>query len=292
MKRPSDQAKLLLFALLRSTAALASTSEKARLVLPQTQNIQLRLATRADIPQISHVNTLNLPENYNSQFYCSHLRQWPDLALVAEDISSDSNPRGTLGVSDQDRNLFNFGPNRMNSEPKIVAYVLGKIETRPVIDYNNPMSGESRMEYLGHVTSIAVMDSCRRLGLAKSLMTQLHHHLQHQGVQSCGLHVRVNNRAACRLYQDDGYEIAQIIPSYYQDGEDAYYMRKMLPSTSVAPSPNSLFGKKIWKTGPPELRLPRKHQVPYRSGDSSSESSGSSSTEILAGPMYCSSPIE
>ena len=46
MKRPSDQAKLLFFALLRSTAtALATTGEKTRMVLPQAQNIQLRLAT-------------------------------------------------------------------------------------------------------------------------------------------------------------------------------------------------------------------------------------------------------
>jgi hypothetical protein len=46
MKRPSDQAKLLLFALLRSSATALATGEKTRLMLPQAQNIQLRLATR------------------------------------------------------------------------------------------------------------------------------------------------------------------------------------------------------------------------------------------------------
>jgi hypothetical protein len=50
MERPADQAKLLLFALLRSTAtALATTGENTQLILRQTQiqthNIQLRLAT-------------------------------------------------------------------------------------------------------------------------------------------------------------------------------------------------------------------------------------------------------
>jgi hypothetical protein len=144
---------------------------------------------------------------------------------------------------------------------------------------------------IGHVTSIAVLQDYRRMGLAKSLMTQLHNHLKYQGVESCGLHVRCSNAAACRLYQADGYEIAQIIPSYYQDGEDAYFMRKMLPSTAVMPGPNTLFGKKIWKNGPPELRLPRQHHVLY-DDNASESSSGSSSTDILAGPMYCSSPVE
>mmetsp|Transcript_98408 Transcript_98408/g.275597 ORF Transcript_98408/g.275597 Transcript_98408/m.275597 type:complete len:294 (-) Transcript_98408:46-927(-) len=288
MKRPADQAKLLLFALLRSTAtALATTGEKARIVLPQTQNIQLRLATRTDVPSIQNCNLACLPENYNSQFYCSHLRQWPDLALVAEDVSGVTGDNARMGVSDQDRHLFNFGPNRGHSEPKIVAYVLGKIESRPIVDYNDPISGANRVETLGHVTSLAVHHDFRRLGLAKTLMTQLHHHLQYHGIQSCGLHVRTSNQAACRLYQEDGYEIAQIIPSYYQDGEDAYFMRKMLPCATTSQGTNALFGKKVWKTGPGELRLPRKHQVPYSHADetSSESSSSGSSSELMTGAM-------
>jgi ribosomal protein S18 acetylase RimI-like enzyme len=273
MKRPADQAKLLLFALLRSTAtALATTGEKARIVLPQTQNIQLRLATRTDVSSIQSCNLACLPENYNSQFYCSHLRQWPDLALVAEDVSGHTDDKGRMGVSDQDRRLFNFGPNRGHSQPKIVAYVLGKIESRPIVDYDDPISGAHRVETLGHVTSLAVHHDFRRLGLATSLMEQLHHHLQSHGVQSCGLHVRTSNQAACRLYQEDGYEIAKIIPLYYQDGEDAYFMRKMIPCAQ----------------GP--LWLPRKHFLSTSkleaSEDSSSESSsGSSSSELMTGTM-------
>lgn len=285
MKRPSDQAKLLFFALLRSTTALATTGEKARMVLPQAQNIQLRLATSKlfflkesslpfietkskeltetflfvcsghDVPSIQRCNLACLPENYNSQFYCSHLRQWPDLALIAEDVSDS--PRN------QRTPFSSFQPGQQ--EPKIVAYVLGKIETRPVIDYENPNYSREQVETLGHVTSLAVQDDFRRLGLAKAMMTQLHHHLQHQGIKSCGLHVRTSNHAACRLYQKDGYEIAQVIPSYYQDGEDAYFMRKILPESSVASAGQSLmFGKKIWKSGPNELRLPRSHSVDQR----------------------------
>lgn len=58
-------------------------------------------------------------------------------------------------------------------------------------------------------------------------MRQLHFHLHEcYGAQSIGLHVRISNAAAVRLYCDDGYDVADIIPRYYGDGEDAYFMRK------------------------------------------------------------------
>jgi peptide alpha-N-acetyltransferase len=200
MKRP----ELLMFALLRSSAtALATTGEK--LFIPQqTQNIQLRLATRTDVPAIQRCNLACLPENYNSQFYCSHLRQWPDLALVAEEIPG---PKEIAKQQMHSRNPFAGFPGG-HQEPKIVAYVLGKVETRPLIDYDNPTAEYHHgVETLGHVTSLAVQRDFRRLGLAKAMMTQLHHHMQHQGIESCGLHVRTSNIAACRLYEDDGYQV-------------------------------------------------------------------------------------
>jgi len=191
-----------------------------------------------------------LPENYNSQFYCSHLRQWPELAVIAEDVSEL--PQDQAGFS-----LSSFP----NVEPKIVAYVLGKIETRPVVKYGNADYSKEQVETLGHVTSLAVQDGFRRLGLAQAMMSQLHHHLQHQGIKHCGLHVRTSNEAACRLYQRDGYDIAQVIPSYYQDGEDAFFMRKTLvvrdESSSNSSGQSLFFGNKIWKSGPDELRLPK-----------------------------------
>ena len=293
MKRPADQAKLLLFALLRSSAtAIATTGEKTRLIIPQAQNIQLRLATRSDVSSIQRCNLACLPENYNSQFYCSHLRQWPDLALVAEqvpDAEDNSNKRSSQGRLGSFPSSFAPGSNQ---EPKIVAYVLGKIDTRPVIDYDNPTAFDDRMETLGHVTSLAVQQDYRRLGLAKAMMAQLHYHLRHQGIQSCGLHVRTSNQAACRLYQADGYQIDQVIPSYYQDGEDAYFMRKILPAAppeKVNHSP-TLFPKKAWRKGPQELRLPRMHipATPDHAttySDSSSDSSSVSSPELLTGTM-------
>ena len=124
--------KLLMFALLRSSACSIRQATS-------TTSIQLRLATRTDLPAIERVNIACLPENYNSQFYSSHLRQWPDLALVAEEV--DHTHPNSISEERQSQSRKNFpGFAGGQKEPKIVAYVLGKVETRPSIDYNNPTS--------------------------------------------------------------------------------------------------------------------------------------------------------
>lgn len=247
--------KLLMFTLLRSSAC------SIRQATTKT-SIQLRLATRTDVPAIQRCNLACLPENYNTNFYCSHLRQWPDLALVAEEIHHPQQNETSEDRHQQYRKHFP-GFTGEREEPKVIAYVLGKVERRPSIDYDNPISRNGRVERLGHVTSLAVQKDFRRLGLAKAMMSQLHYHLQHHGIASCGLHVRTSNVAACRLYEDDGYEVDQIIKSYYQDGEDAYFMRRIFRQEDSLNydqgyRPGRLV-KKAWKSGPEELRLPRIH---------------------------------
>ena len=114
------------------------------------------------------------------------------------------------------------------NSPKFSWSNLGKTESLLLLDQDDPASGQTRAETVGHVTSLAVQKDYRRLGLAEAMMTQLHRNLRHQGARSCGLHVRTSNLAACRLYEKDGYDISAIIPSYYRDGEDAYLMKKGL----------------------------------------------------------------
>ena len=72
----------------------------------------------------------------------------------------------------------------------------------------------------GHVTSLAVCSHARRLGIASSLLRQLHYHLHEcHDAGSVGLHVRISNEAAVRLYCTEGYGVADIMPLYYGDGE-------------------------------------------------------------------------
>ncbi|RYG63840.1 N-acetyltransferase, partial [archaeon] len=101
-----------------------------------------------------------------------------------------------------------------NSDGEIVGYVLAKMEE----DANPPH---------GHITSLAVLRSYRKCGIATQLMRQAHARMQESfGAIYCSLHVRYTNRAAFHLYsQTLAYKVADVEKGYYADGEDAYYMK-------------------------------------------------------------------
>eukprot|EP00804_Cyclotella_cryptica_P015594 CCRYP_003598-RA/>CCRYP_003598-RA protein AED:0.06 eAED:0.06 QI:0/-1/0/1/-1/1/1/0/516 len=245
-------------------------------------HITFRLARSADVPQIQACNLATLPENYNDNFYMNHMRQWPELALVAEHVPDGcTDPTREGEHDDGDGAAISKGgitPLRdylgrvrkgassssssspPHSAPKreIVGYILGKVEERPILHppvrrtnlppstvaplYEGPYHGGNTppswskpttsppWEKLGHVTSLAVHSHARRLGIASSLLRQLHYHLHEcYSAHAVGLHVRLSNAAAVKLYVETlGYDVADIIPMYYGDGEDAYFMRKEL----------------------------------------------------------------
>ncbi|KAK9106268.1 hypothetical protein Syun_022279 [Stephania yunnanensis] len=100
---------------------------------------------------------------------------------------------------------------------RIVGYVLAKME-------------EDTSECHGHITSLAVLRTHRKLGLATKLMTAAQNAMdQVFAADYVSLHVRRSNRAAFNLYaQTLGYKIHDVEAKYYADGEDAYDMRKQL----------------------------------------------------------------
>ncbi|XP_024611503.1 N-alpha-acetyltransferase 11-like isoform X1 [Neophocaena asiaeorientalis asiaeorientalis] len=102
---------------------------------------------------------------------------------------------------------------------KIVGYVLAKMEGGP---HNVPH---------GHITSLAVKRSHRRLGLAQKLMDQAcGAMIENFNAKYVSLHVRKSsNRAALRLYSNTlNFKISKVEPRYYADGEDAYAMKRDL----------------------------------------------------------------
>lgn len=103
--------------------------------------MDIRVLTAADIPHVQSTNITNLPENYFLKYYLYHALSWPQLSYVAVDTSR---PKRTP-----------YDP------PKIVGYVLAKMEEEPT---NNVQHG--------HITSLSVMRTHRRLGLAEKLMRQ------------------------------------------------------------------------------------------------------------------------
>mmetsp|Transcript_49385 Transcript_49385/g.56887 ORF Transcript_49385/g.56887 Transcript_49385/m.56887 type:complete len:207 (+) Transcript_49385:50-670(+) len=102
-----------------------------------------------------------------------------------------------------------------DANKKIVGYVLAKIEDE----------GE---DIHGHITSLSVLRTHRKLGIANKLMTATHKEMEEVfAAEYCSLHVRVSNRAALSLYKDKlSYEILDVEKKYYADDEDAYNMRK------------------------------------------------------------------
>ncbi|KAJ7196636.1 acyl-CoA N-acyltransferase [Mycena pura] len=187
--------------------------------------MNIRLAKPDDLFAIQAANLQNLPENYGMKFCapprrpsCRSLRcryagmyhaiTWPQISFVAEDHKG-----------------------------RIVGYVLAKI--RMSSDEGEDDDGGSGTvtrkddhagklpEVHGHVNSISVLRSYRRLGLARKLML-----LSQEAMVSVyrasfvSLHVRKSNLAAIALYRDAlGFRVFKVESKYYGDGEDALSMR-------------------------------------------------------------------
>ncbi|EON62889.1 hypothetical protein W97_02114 [Coniosporium apollinis CBS 100218] len=158
--------------------------------------MDIRVLRPSDIPNVQTANITNLPENYFCKYYLYHAMSWPQLSYVAVDVSRP--------------------PKTPYDPPKIVGYVLAKMEEEPADGVQH-----------GHITSLSVMRTHRRLGLAEKLMRQSQRAMaETYGANYVSLHVRVSNAAAKHLYSDTlGFTIEKTEPKYYADGEDAFSMR-------------------------------------------------------------------
>lgn len=80
----------------------------------------------------------------------------------------------------------------------------------------------------GHITSISVLRSYRRMGIAQSLMKASHMAMKSIfKVDYVTLHVRESNAAAMALYQNSlQYSVEKLDNGYFADGEDAFFMKK------------------------------------------------------------------
>jgi hypothetical protein len=109
----------------------------------------------------------------------------------------------------------------------------------------------------GHITSLAVLRTHRKCGIATKLMRQAHERMQEAfGSHYCSLHVRYSNIAAFHLYSKTlGYNIEKVEESYYADGEDAYSMRCDFPiSTSEKKKKKKKIPKKEDTPPPPPIQ--------------------------------------
>lgn len=190
--------------------------------------ITIRQATINDIQAMQNANLHNLPENYQLKYYMYHILSWPQASFVATtydeiinvndseiDFPIPTDPKGDTAY--------------INKGEKIVGYVLGKMEDDPEATDKTPH---------GHITSLSVMRTYRRMGIAEKLMRQsLYAMCELFKAEYVSLHVRKSNRAALHLYRDSlNFEVQSIEKAYYQDGEDAYAMRLNLKLDELLPS--------------------------------------------------------
>mmetsp|Transcript_27232 Transcript_27232/g.62502 ORF Transcript_27232/g.62502 Transcript_27232/m.62502 type:complete len:136 (-) Transcript_27232:930-1337(-) len=121
--------------------------------------ISIRMATVHDLPAMQQTNLWCLPENYQMKYYFYHMLTWPQLLWVAEDAKA-----------------------------KIVGYVLAKLEE--VDSTSNGKNGTPDPVH-GHITSLAVLRTHRKRGIATMLMQQSQREMEKvMQAEYVSLHVR------------------------------------------------------------------------------------------------------
>lgn len=80
----------------------------------------------------------------------------------------------------------------------------------------------------GHITTIGVAPEHRRRNLANRLLDHAENALRTRGINTIRLEVRAGNLAAQNLYRRRGYASVQLLPRYYNNGEDGFLMVKPL----------------------------------------------------------------
>ncbi|KAH7126862.1 acyl-CoA N-acyltransferase, partial [Dendryphion nanum] len=155
-----------------------------------------------DLFRISSTNLDHLTETYNIGFYLEYLTKWPDLCRVIEGIDGE-----------------------------IEGYILGKLESSP---YTSPVSpytpstcpDPNYLPWHGHITALTIAPSARRLGHATRLSAALEQASDTNNAWFVDLFVRASNEIAKELYHKMGYSVYRTVVNYYNDGEDAWDMRK------------------------------------------------------------------
>lgn len=181
-----------------------------------------------DMISMQNANLHNLPENYMLKYYMYHVLSWPEASFVATTTDIGDSDGEYLALEDGNGNEMKLDPNYVRPGEKLVGYVLAKMNDDPD-QQNEPPNG--------HITSLSVMRTYRRMGLAEKLMRQALFALREvYKADYVSLHVRKSNRAALHLYRDTlEFKVLSIEKSYYQDEEDAFAMKKILDLEELHP---------------------------------------------------------
>ena len=78
------------------------------------------------------------------------------------------------------------------------------------------------------ILMLAVRERVRRQGIGSALMDAFLKECAMRGIRDIELEVRKSNEAAIRFYMRYGFEVTNLLPKFYTDGEDGFKMRRHL----------------------------------------------------------------
>ena len=134
-----------------------------------------------------------------------------DLEKVME-IEKASFPNREAWSKDYFKSLYLKYPEGFivaENEDKIIGYTIGRSKNDS-----------------GEIVSLAVDPAWRQKGIGTKLTNFLIEHFKEKRVKEISLCVRTKNKTVISFYQNLGFKILKIIKNYYQNGDDAYLMKK------------------------------------------------------------------
>ena len=81
---------------------------------------------------------------------------------------------------------------------------------------------------LARILMLAVYGPWRRHGIGSSLMDSFLKECSMRGLSTVELEVRKSNEGAIQFYTRYGFEVTNLLPNFYTDGEDGFKMRRHL----------------------------------------------------------------
>jgi len=75
---------------------------------------------------------------------------------------------------------------------------------------------------------LAVKEKNRKQGIGSALLSQFLSEMKHQNITRVELEVRTTNQDALDFYKTQGFILQEILHHFYQNGENAYSMKKDL----------------------------------------------------------------
>jgi ribosomal-protein-alanine N-acetyltransferase len=146
-----------------------------------------------------------------------HVRQlaWEeaDIDQILEIERSSFNHYDAYSLSDFER-WYNYNPDLC-----IVAEVNGRIAGYVI---SRILPG------IGDLASLAINPGYRRRGIGTVLLNAIEQRVKEYGVNEINLEVRKTNLTGLAFWQNMGFVPFGTLPGFYEDGEDAIRMRKIL----------------------------------------------------------------